>query len=122
MTPKQIASLVEELVGPQVTTAPVATRPIPFTPSPTDPLRLADVARLAFPMGGVTERTLRREHKRGRLKIYEIGGKHFTTLRDVADMTRACSVTPPWDGSRNAVSMPDTTTALTAALDALDKL
>jgi hypothetical protein len=71
-------------------------------------------------MGGVTERTLRREHKRGRLRIYEIGGKHFTTLRDIAEMTTACvktggaKVEPP--------VLPNTSQALAAALDALDKL
>jgi hypothetical protein len=64
------------------------------TPADTTPLRLRDAARLAFPMGGVTERTLRREHKRGRLRLYEIGGKYFTTLRDILEMTRACSVAP----------------------------
>jgi hypothetical protein len=85
------------------------------------PLRLRDAAKLAFPMGGVTERTLRREHKRGRLTIYEIGGKHFTTLRDIADMTRACRAPKPPCVSVSALA-PDTTRALEAALDALDKL
>jgi hypothetical protein len=84
------------------------------------PLRLRDAAKLAFPMGGVTERTLRREHKRGRLMIYEIGGKHFTTLRDIADMTRACSLARQLPCA--SVPAPDTTRALEAALDALDKL
>jgi hypothetical protein len=50
-------------------------------PDDDTPLRLRIAAELAFPMGGVTARTLRREHERGRLMIYEIGGKHFTTLR-----------------------------------------
>jgi hypothetical protein len=94
------------------------------TPADNVPLRLRDAAKLAFPMGGVTERTLRREHKRGRLMIYEIGGKHFTTLRDIADMTRACSLAPQQSRVRSCASAPtpDTTRALEAALDVINKL
>lgn len=105
-----------------------AATPSRREPNDNMPLRLRDAARLAFPMGGVTERTLRREHKRGRLTIYEIGGKHFTTLRDIAEMTRACSVTadpatiagPIVAGV--ATAQVDTGRALASARAALAKL
>jgi hypothetical protein len=56
--------------------------------------------------------------------IYEIGGKHFTTLRDIADMTRACGVAAPQKSyAKSCVRpTPDTTRALEAARDAFGKL
>jgi uncharacterized protein YbjT (DUF2867 family) len=88
-------------------------------PSHDTPLRLADAATLAFPMGGVTAATLRGEAKRGRLKIYRIGGRDFTTLQDIADMTKACSVRP---NGVPKTPLADTSRALAAARDALDRL
>jgi hypothetical protein len=100
--------------------------PRTFASNDSTPLRLRDAAAIAFPMGGVTERTLRREHRRGRLTIYEIGGKHFTTLRDIAEMTRACSVAAgPIVAGAAAVEAKvevDTARALASARAALAKL
>jgi hypothetical protein len=88
-------------------------------PADNTPLRLRDAAAIAFPMGGMTERGLRREAKLGRLRTYRMAGKDFTTLTDVADMVKACAVMAP-----KLITAPpvDTMRSLEAALDALDKL
>jgi hypothetical protein len=44
------------------------------------PLRLADAAALAFPHGGMTAAGLRKEAAKGRLAIFRIANKDFTTL------------------------------------------
>jgi hypothetical protein len=61
---------------------------------PDTPLRLAAAAKIAFPDGGVTASTLRREAQRGRLVIYNIGNKQFTTLGDIERMKEKCRVDP----------------------------
>ena len=45
------------------------------------PIRLETAANIAFPDGSVTVSTLRKQIKSGRLKAWEIGGKHFTSPR-----------------------------------------
>jgi hypothetical protein len=63
------------------------------------PLRLAEAAQLAFPDGGVTAATLRKEGKRGRLVIYRIAGKDFTTLGHIKGMRELCRVSESRPGS-----------------------
>jgi hypothetical protein len=58
------------------------------------PLRLADAARLAFPAGGMTAASLRREAAKGRLAIERIVGKDFTTLAAIERMRVLCRVPP----------------------------
>jgi len=61
--------------------------------TPADiPLRLTEAARIAFPGSGLTAAALRREHARGRLEIFRIGGKDFTTLDAINRMKAACRV------------------------------
>src|SRR5258707_9974095 len=91
------------------------------TPADNVHLRLRDAARLAFPMGGVTERSLRREAARGRLRLYRIAGRDFTTLADNADMTRAC-VLPKVGGVAAIPPGMNVSRSLAAARDALAKL
>ena len=56
------------------------------------PLRLSEAAKIAFPRGGMTVAGLRREAKRGRLAIYRIAGKDFTTLNHIKGMSEQCRV------------------------------
>jgi hypothetical protein len=46
--------------------------------TPNTPLRLADAVKIAFPMGGMTVASLRRERDRNRLVTEKIAGKEFT--------------------------------------------
>ena len=52
------------------------------------PLRLGIAAQIAFPLGGITEHTLRLEHKRGNLVVETYGNKHFTTLAHIEEMRK----------------------------------
>ncbi|MDX0485263.1 excisionase [Sinorhizobium medicae] len=63
-------------------------------PDPNAPMRLKDIILIAFPHGGITPAGLRREAKRGRLKLMRIAGKDFTTLTAIEDMQRLCVVEP----------------------------
>jgi hypothetical protein len=65
-------------------------------------LRLEVAARLAFPDGSVKVSTLRREAAAGRLTIYRIAGKDFTTLADIEGMTKSCRVQAKALGSRSS--------------------
>jgi hypothetical protein len=60
--------------------------------TPDTPLRLAVAAKLAFPAGGMTEAGLRREGERGRLAMWKMAGKLFTTLRAIQEMGDQCRV------------------------------
>ena len=59
---------------------------------PDTPLRLAVAAAIAFPDQTISESSLRREAKRGRLAIEIIAGKAFTTLREIERMRGRCRV------------------------------
>ena len=61
---------------------------LPANAGPDTPLRLAVAAKLAFPDGGVTAASLRREARAGRLVIERIAGKDFTTLTHIENMRR----------------------------------
>ncbi|VVT04746.1 hypothetical protein [Rhizobium sp. EC-SD404] len=56
------------------------------------PYRLADIVPIAFPNGGMTVNGLRNEVRKGRLDVYLIAGKHFTTLADIEEMKKRCVV------------------------------
>jgi hypothetical protein len=60
--------------------------------APDAPLRLSIAAKLAFPDGTMTESGLRREAKRGRLRIERIAGKDFTTINEINRMRELCRV------------------------------
>lgn len=67
-------------------------------PSPDAPLRLRDAARIAFPPDQVTGRPtmtesgLRREAAAGRLTIWRVAGKDFTSLAAIREMLEKCRV------------------------------
>ena len=89
----------------------LVTRPAPAIstteePSSDTPLRLDVAARLAFPDGGVSATSLRREAERGNLVIERIAGKDFATLAAIRDMRAKCRVKPkvPVSGCENPAS------------------
>jgi hypothetical protein len=56
------------------------------------PRRLSVIAKLAFPEGGMTASSLRREAERGRLAVERIAGKDFTSFQAIAEMRKLCRV------------------------------
>lgn len=73
-------------------------------PDPNAPMRLKDIIPIAFPCGGISPAGLRREAKRGRLKLMRIAGKDFTTLAAIEEMQRRCVVEP---GPKEPALHPD---------------
>src|SRR5260221_11850924 len=59
---------------------------------PDTPLRLSVAAAIAFPDQSISESSLRREAKRGRLTVEVIAGKTFTTLNEIERMRGRCRV------------------------------
>lgn len=57
-------------------------------------LCLDEVARIAFPDGTVSARTLRAEAARGKLAIFKIGKIYYTTLAEIDRMVEQCHVLP----------------------------
>ena len=55
-------------------------------------LRLQAAAALGFPDGSMSAGALRRQARAGRLAIYRIAGKDYTTLNDIEGMKTACRV------------------------------
>ena len=64
------------------------------TADPDTQLRLKDAARIGFPVGGMTATALRGEAQRGRLLIWRIAGKDFTSLAEIRKMLERCRVEP----------------------------
>ena len=56
------------------------------------PLRLDAAAQIAIPDGSISVSALRREAAAGRLTIYRIAGKDYTTLADIEEMKTSCRV------------------------------
>jgi hypothetical protein len=54
------------------------------------PLRLDIAARLYFPDGSISGRSLEKEAAKGNLQVMRIAGKSFTTLDDLASMCNRC--------------------------------
>jgi hypothetical protein len=52
----------------------------------TTPLTLAVAAELAFPGCGITVWTLRHERDKGRLAVFRVGGRDYTTLKAIEDL------------------------------------
>ena len=76
---------------------------------------------------GLTVAALRAEHARGRLAIYKIGKRHYTTQADIREMVEACRVEQKGQGftvTRRAVSSSSATAAasLDLAQQALSRL
>jgi hypothetical protein len=96
------------------------------------PLRLGIAAKLAFPDGSITERSLRAEAKRGRLTVERIGNKDFTTLEAIERMRELCRVQPNLPGpicgkntedtQSTSSSIVDVKSARVLALEASEKL
>src|SRR4051794_36061387 len=57
-------------------------------------LLLKHAAEIAFPDGSMGASSLRREHTRGRLVIYRICGRDYTTLADIEQMVMLCRSDP----------------------------
>jgi hypothetical protein len=55
-------------------------------------LTLEEAARLFLP--GATHWTLRAEHKRGRLTLYKIGKRLYTSERDMQELREKCRAQP----------------------------
>jgi hypothetical protein len=58
-------------------------------PADDDPLPLADACAL-YPQSRLTVSTLRAEAARGRLKVFRIGRRDYTTRRDMKEMFARC--------------------------------
>ncbi|OSI74982.1 hypothetical protein BSZ21_05345 [Bradyrhizobium canariense] len=90
--------------------------------APDAPLRLSIAAKLAFPDGSMTASGLRREAARGRLRIWRIAGKDFTTLNEIKRMMELCRVPAKEAGiesSPSNTSVPSGPEAVVSAQDAL---
>ena len=72
----------------------MTTRPDPRDITPDAPLRLSVAAQLAFPDESMSAGALRREAKRGRLRIERIAGRDYTTMRAIEEMRQLCHVHP----------------------------
>ena len=97
-------------------------------------LRLAAAGALGFPEGSMSAGALRRQARAGRLAIYRIAGKDYTTLNDIEGMKTACRVHPrdhdllsskpkaePPSGTSGTASAPSAQAALKATAQRLRK-
>jgi hypothetical protein len=85
--------------------------------SDDDTITLADAAKHF----GFSVYTLRTEADRGRLVIYKIGKRYYTTPADVKDMVQQCRVdqkVPDYTSIRAAVSGSSEMQRVSSALDA----
>ena len=89
--------------------------------APDAPLRLAVAAQIAFPHGGITAKGLRKEAMRGKLQVWRMAGKDYTTLNAIKDMQTKCLLekTPGCGSSQKETSgisnMDQSALALAAA-------
>lgn len=58
------------------------------------PLTLANAAEIAFPGCGITVWTLRHERDKGRLAVFRVGGRDYTTLKAIEDLKALAIVRP----------------------------
>jgi hypothetical protein len=61
-------------------------------PGPDDLLRLDEAAKLGLPHARMPASSLRTEARKGRLAIYRVAGKDFTTLADIERMKILCRI------------------------------
>jgi hypothetical protein len=71
-------------------------------PKPDDLLRLDEAAKLGFPHVRMTGSALRTEARKGRLAIYRVAGKDFTTLADIERMKTLCRIQEKAPGSTSS--------------------
>lgn len=90
------------------------------------PLRLDIAAALKFPDGSIGASSLRKEAARGRLVIWRVAGKDFTSLRELNEMLERCRVqrAPPvsgFDRTKMTVARPSASSKVdgTSAMVAL---
>jgi len=79
----------------------VAQRPDPAEWGEDELMTLAEAARLHWPDGPITERTLRTAVRDGRLPISRFAGKFFVTRRALAALSN-CEPTPASRPSRES--------------------
>jgi hypothetical protein len=81
----------------------------------------------AFLNGKGTAATLRAEHSRGKLELYKIGKRLYTTKRDLKEMQRKCRVPQEalgfisTSGASNGLSEMDRISSVQAALSQTTK-
>jgi hypothetical protein len=81
----------------------------------------------AFLKGAGTVATLRAEQRRGRLEVYKIGKRLYTTRRDLKEMQRKCRVPQEalgfisTSGASNGLSEMDRISSVQAALSKTTK-
>jgi hypothetical protein len=106
---------------PAVTQAAVTRAPESRPQSEDDPITLADACRIVF-ADKIKVATLRAEASRGRLVIFRIGKRNFTTVNEVRRMVERCRVEREGQGSTlihdgsNGLSETDRISSAQAAL------
>src|ERR1700730_13824971 len=96
-------------------------------PADLDELLTLDEACEAVLKGKGTPATLRAEHGRGKLELYKIGKRLYTTRRDLKEMKRLCRVQQGGQGSistngaSNGLSEMDRISSVQAALSQTTK-
>jgi hypothetical protein len=81
----------------------VAQRPDPSSWGEDELLTLGEAARLHWPNGPITERTLRTAIRDGRLAISKLAGKFYVTRRALSALSHCEAIRPARHG-RNAES------------------
>jgi Helix-turn-helix domain len=77
-----------------------------------DTITLKDAAKLF----GFSVSTLRTEADRGRLTIYRIGNRYYTTPADIREMVNQCRVVPKVPAADSVMSDAERTSAAMAAV------
>jgi len=96
-------------------------------PADLDELLTLDEACEAVLKGKGTPATLRAEHSRGKLELYKIGKRLYTTRRDLKEMQRKCRVPQEalgfisTSGGGNGLSEMDRISSVQAALSQTTK-
>ncbi|MGC2776840.1 MAG: hypothetical protein WA418_14525 [Bradyrhizobium sp.] len=85
---------------------------------------LPELARLAFPNGGVTGETLRRRAREGKLAVYRPGKPYLASLAGVRAMIEQTRVSPERTPPRTTHAVPNSLgpTAMELSSMALDEL
>jgi hypothetical protein len=93
-----------------------------------EPITLADACNL-YPRAGLTVSTLRAEATRGRLVVFRLGRRDYTTPRDMRELVRKCrdedyrrdctSIRPEAGGSSETERASSARAALSATVTAL---
>jgi hypothetical protein len=92
----------------------------PIQDSADDPITLREACKL-FPLAHLTVSTLRAEADRGRLKIFRLGRRDYTTEADLRAMVKSAQDENPRRVS-NSINAGNSDAAKTAALVTLRRL